>query len=97
MDVVVDTCIPCLDGRAPCFVKMKDPDEFWMIFLEKACACLDHPEKFSASFAKICYKLFCLETLSLDIRPLLGFYVCVCVPICPPACNSVHMCVVIFF
>lgn len=38
MDVAIDTTIPCLEGRTPCFVRMKDPDEYWMIFLEKAYA-----------------------------------------------------------
>jgi hypothetical protein len=38
MDIAIDTRIPCLEGGVPCFVRMKDPSEFWMIFLEKAYA-----------------------------------------------------------
>jgi hypothetical protein len=38
MDIVIDALIPCLEGRTPSFVRMKDPTEFWMIFLEKAYA-----------------------------------------------------------
>jgi hypothetical protein len=37
-DVAIDTFIPCVDPQTPCFVRMADPNEFWMIFLEKAYA-----------------------------------------------------------
>jgi len=37
-DVAVDTFIPTTDNNCPCFARNKNPEEFWMVILEKAYA-----------------------------------------------------------